>query len=246
MSRVSIVMPSMNSRKYLERSIVAFLEQDYANKRLIIVDGKSTDGSHEIIKNFAQRNSQIAWIKYKDSGISDAINHGLDIIENDEIFGFLGADDIMLQGTISTVNRYLSENPHSIGVFFDSISQDSDGNQKSRQCPSPSMTMSNLLKHRTIAGAQNTFLKAYIAKRYKYDTSMKYAMDYELYLRLAQDGFGEKIHHIPIPSTININDGNISTTFRQASKSEAIDLAYKFSPRGWQKLKYGVKKLTGF
>lgn len=243
MIRISIVLPSLNSKRYLRACINAFLDQDYDNKRLIIVDGKSEDGSHEIIRSLQEKYEEIHWIQEVDQGLSDAINIGLKHVNDGEIFGFLGSDDILLQGTFKKLEDALRNKPDAVGAFFDSFSQSATGERKRRNCPSDNMSLSNLLKHRTIAGLQNTYLKSEIVKRYEFNTEIKYAMDYELYLRLAADGLGEKVFHIPTPSTININDDNISTRFRKSSKREALQLAYKYAPIGWRKLLVGLRLL---
>ena len=67
---ISVVMPSFNQAKYIERSILSVLNQDYSNKELIIIDGGSKDGTIEILKKY---NSYIKyWISEKDKGQSDA------------------------------------------------------------------------------------------------------------------------------------------------------------------------------
>ena len=47
---VSIVMVVLNNKKFLNKSIKSVLGQSYKNFELIIVDGKSTDGTVEILK----------------------------------------------------------------------------------------------------------------------------------------------------------------------------------------------------
>ena len=219
------------------------MAQDYSNKRLIVVDAKSTDSSHEVIERYAEDNEEIEWITQEDKGLSDAINIGLKHLENDEVFGFFGADDILLQGTLTKVADYMKEHPEATGVFFDSYSQNSKGDQKFRQCPSKTMTMKALLRYRTVAGLQNTHFKSAIVKAYGFNTTARYSMDYELYLRLARDGLGESVFHTPHASTINFNDGNISTTFSKASKREALVFAYEIAPFCREKIKIGFRLL---
>jgi len=69
-------MPNLNGEKTIERSILSFVNNNYVNKELLIIDGKSVDRSFSIIRKYANKFSNINWIKKKDIGISDAINIG--------------------------------------------------------------------------------------------------------------------------------------------------------------------------
>lgn len=239
----SIILPNLNSDKYLRKCMESFLTQDYQKKRLIVVDAKSTDTSHKIIYEFAEAHAEIEWLHEVDKGLSDAINIGLNQVQDGEIFGFLGADDLLLPETLTTIAKEMSARTEAIGIFCDSYSQNSKGERKLRQCPCETMALPMLLKHRTIAGLQNTYFRSEIVKQYLFNQSAKYAMDYELYLRLAKDGLGEHIVHIARPSTININDENISTRFSKASKREAFRFAYQIAPFGWRKIVAGLRSL---
>lgn len=57
--KISLIITVFNSAKYVASAIDSFLAQDYLDKELIILDGKSTDKSHEIIAKYAE-NSQIS------------------------------------------------------------------------------------------------------------------------------------------------------------------------------------------
>lgn len=244
--KISIIMPSYNSQKYIEKSIEAFISQKYENKELIIVDGKSTDGTHEIIKKYMNKNLSIKWIKEIDFGISDAINIGINNCTGD-IIGYLGADDILYDGILNKVSLY-SEIKSFDAIYFDSYNYYVDkGQMIYRKCPNIKFNRENLLKHGTIVGLEDIFFSKFILEKYRYNPQNRYSMDYELYLEIFSNE-NPFFVYINQPATINIFDENI--TYVQASKQseEAFNVALKYSKGLKEKMfiykkYYGLKKM---
>ena len=82
--KLSIVMPSFNHVRYIEKSILSILNQGYPNLQFIIIDGGSTDGTVGIIKKYSKYIDY--WVSEKDNGQSDALNKGFKKA-NGEIYG---------------------------------------------------------------------------------------------------------------------------------------------------------------
>jgi len=98
--RISIVTPSYNQGKFLEKTILSVLEQGYPNLEYIIIDGCSTDDSVETIKKYGQRLTY--WVSEPDRGQSHAINKGFERATG-EIFGWLNSDDWYHPGALKAV-----------------------------------------------------------------------------------------------------------------------------------------------
>jgi glycosyltransferase involved in cell wall biosynthesis len=89
--KVSIITVSYNSAETIEETIQSVTMQDYTNIEYIIVDGKSTDQTMEIVKKYNAKIAKV--VSEKDKGIYDALNKGVSLATGD-IIGFLHADDL--------------------------------------------------------------------------------------------------------------------------------------------------------
>lgn len=226
-TKISIILPNYNGDKYLEKAIQSFLDQDYENKELIIVDGKSTDNSHNIISVFEENYSNIRWIKEKDNGISNAFNIGIKFISGD-IIGYLGSDDLIYKNLFNEIN-YISKWSDFDAVYFNSYTFYINENRCDlRKCPELSINLPNLLSYGTIVGWQNIYFKKYIYEKYKINENNKTCMDYELYLDICMN---EKPLFVKSDfiGTINIFDNNISSDIFGLQKNEVINVAKKFA-----------------
>lgn len=121
---ISIVMPSFNQVKYIEKSILSVLNQDYPYIELIIIDGGSTDGTLNIIKRYEKYLSY--WHSGPDEGQSDALNHGFSKASGD-IYGWMNSDDLYLPKVFQKIsNKMLTTKSASVifGDFWDIDSKD--------------------------------------------------------------------------------------------------------------------------
>ena len=100
--RISIITPSLNQARYLERTLLSILNQGYANLELIVVDGGSTDGSVDILRQYSDALAH--WSSEPDRGQSHAINKGLGRVTGQWI-AFQNSDDILLPGALKEVAR---------------------------------------------------------------------------------------------------------------------------------------------
>lgn len=112
--KISIVTPSYNQGRFLEKTIKSVIGQEYPNYEYIIVDGGSDDESVEIIKKY-EKHLQY-WVSEKDKGQSDAINKGFEVATGD-IFAWLNSDDIYFQNTFLKVAKYFMENSKTQVVY---------------------------------------------------------------------------------------------------------------------------------
>jgi glycosyltransferase len=105
--KITLITVTYNSEKYLSDCIESVQRQTYKNIEHIIIDGKSTDGTVDVIKKYE---SKIAsWISETDRGMYDAINKGIKLATGD-VIGILNSDD-MLHGddVLATIAKTFEE-----------------------------------------------------------------------------------------------------------------------------------------
>lgn len=105
---VTVITPSFNQAKFLKATIESVLNQNYRNLQYIVIDGKSTDNSVEIIKNYSSKIDY--WVSEPDRGQSDAINKGLCRAKGD-IVTWLNSDDLLAPGALEAVAAAWLETP---------------------------------------------------------------------------------------------------------------------------------------
>jgi glycosyltransferase involved in cell wall biosynthesis len=93
---VSVVTPTLNAARFLERCIASVLRQDYGRVEHIVVDGGSTDGTLDI----CSRHPHLVVCSATDRGRAEALNRGFAMARGD-VFGWLGAGDEYLPRAIS-------------------------------------------------------------------------------------------------------------------------------------------------
>jgi len=112
---VSVIIVTYNAAGTLQRCLNSISTQKYPHIEVIIIDGKSTDGTIKILE---QNNSDISfWKSEKDGGIYDAMNKALNHVTGNWVY-FIGADDELLPGFSEMANELTDPNAIYYGNVF--------------------------------------------------------------------------------------------------------------------------------
>ena len=180
---VSIITPSFNQARYLESTIRSVLDQDYPNIEYIIVDGGSEDGSVEIIRRFSDRLAW--WVSEKDRGQTDAINKGFAHAKG-EILAWLNSDDTYQPHAIAEAVDCLRDRPEVGLVYGDANFIDENGRIIGR-FPAAQTDYRRLRQGYVHIPQQASFWRADLWRKVgPLDPSFYFAMDYDLWVRLAR------------------------------------------------------------
>lgn len=99
---ISVITPVYNGKQFIESCIRVVIDQACLNVEHIIIDGGSTDGTVENIKQYAEKYPHIRWISEEDKGQSDAMNKGI-AMANGDIITFLNVDDFYEPNVLNRV-----------------------------------------------------------------------------------------------------------------------------------------------
>jgi ubiquinone/menaquinone biosynthesis C-methylase UbiE len=94
---ISVITPSFNSAPHLKRAIASVTAQNYRRWEHIVVDGGSTDGTLEILKE----SSRLRWVSEPDDGQVHAMHKGFAMARGDVVV-YLNADDYFLKKAFAT------------------------------------------------------------------------------------------------------------------------------------------------
>ena len=107
--KISVIVPCYNIESYLPRCIESILVQTYKTLEIILISDGSTDGTDEVIREYAKKDSRIIPIFKANSGVSDTRNRGLDMATGDYI-GFVDGDDYIEPEMYETLLKNAIEN----------------------------------------------------------------------------------------------------------------------------------------
>ncbi len=173
--------PSYNQGWCIERTILSVLKQDYPNIEYIVMDSASTDETGAILERFAGRIDKIC--REKDKGQSDALNRGFKMATG-QILAYLNSDDCYASKTVvSDAVNALTSDTNIDAVYGRRYFIDKDG-FFTRSYPHRGFD-ADLLKKSCYLPQECCFWTREIYERAGgfIDEKLRFAMDYELWLR---------------------------------------------------------------
>ena len=238
--RVSIVTPSYNQEQFIEETIRPVLLQGYPNLEYVITDGGSTDGTIEILRKYGDA---IFWLSEPDEGQSDAINKGLHMARG-EILAYLNSDDTYMPGTISTAVAYFQDNPDVDMVFGDCNIIDEHSSVQGLIL-TKEFDLTRLLRTDFIPQPTVFFRRQVLDTVGFFDARLHYAMDYDLWLRVA---CRQRIRRIPcIMANFRLSHGSKSVSQLEGFFADLVTIFDRMAQdEGWkQYLNLSSRQIRG-
>ncbi len=125
--KISVIVPVYNNEKFVLDALQSVDEQGISDLELIVVNDGSSDGSEEVIREFAGTHPYVVFISQENKGVSAARNAALDVAQG-EYVGFLDSDDVYRPSALENMLYVAEENKadlvigesKSVGTFGNS------------------------------------------------------------------------------------------------------------------------------
>jgi len=179
--KISIITPSFNQGKYIERTIKSVLDQKYPNLEYIVMDGGSTDNTIDILKKYS---NQIDWTSKKDKGQTAAINEGIRK-STGEILAYLNSDDTYEKDTLKTIAKFFLDNPKENFVYGKGKHID-ENNNYIEDYPNQPTNFEHLHGPCPICQPTTFWKRKILNDIGTFDDSLNYAMDYDYWIRVSK------------------------------------------------------------
>lgn len=114
--KISVIIPVYNSEAYLPKCLDSILLQTYGVYEIICVNDGSTDGSLDILNEYARKDPRIKIITQENQGQSTARNKGLDAASGDYI-SFIDSDDWVSLTLYKKFVQTIEDNVIDIFIF---------------------------------------------------------------------------------------------------------------------------------
>lgn len=227
MVKVSVVMPNYNKKEYISLAIDSVLKQTHSDFELVIVDDGSTDGSQNIIEQYAKKDNRIIVLNHeKNVGISKSCNDGIKSSKGEAIC-LLGSDDIYSPEKLELQLSALHSSNDTV-VYCDWFSLSKDGiisRENHKLLEETGFIFPSLLGRSMIANAQVMIPKWCLNTLGRmFDESLDVCEDYDLLLALSR-----RFSFVYVPKSLygyRIYDDNVSSKsnrrWRYAQKAKVL------------------------
>jgi glycosyltransferase involved in cell wall biosynthesis len=228
---VSIVLPSYNSGHALGHSIQSAIDQTLHEWELIIVDDASTDGTQELLKDYAARDPRIKLIlkeknEFREMGISGSLDRGVHMARGRYI-ARLDDDDYWIDpDKLKKQAAYLDAHPRCVIVGTGVVVVDGQGNERFRYLKKEtdaqiraSALSANPFSHTTVMFRKDV---AEVVGSYQ----GKHIEDWDLWLRMGLRG---EFYNLPEYSTAyTMTDQNASFKNQRALSAFVLKLIARY------------------
>lgn len=166
--KFSIITINLNNRDGLQKTIESVVTQTFKDFEWIVIDGGSTDGSKELIEQYADHFAY--WVSEPDKGVYNAMNKGIKMAKGDYL-QFLNSGDWLASNSV--LQEIFDANPNADFVYGDHIERDGSIEESPEHLTLQRMFRSTIC-HQDVFHARKLFSEC------QYDENNKIVSDWKL------------------------------------------------------------------
>jgi FkbM family methyltransferase len=222
--KISIISPSFNQIKYIEKTLMSVASQTYTNKEHIVVDAGSTDGCVAVVRRFSNNHSHLKAIVEPDRGQADAINKGL-LAATGDILAWINTDDVYSHPEVfARVIQEFQRSPQADVIYGRGTRLDANGSAMKEAFVNRNIESAESLKRSLGIFQPSVFFRRRVFEAVgglseDYDLQL----DYEYWIRMLQAGFKFKFLNENLAAA-TVHDDAKSTRDRLQQLSECISM----------------------
>ena len=175
----SIISVSYNCKDYVDLTLSSLLNQSYNDYELIIIDGKSTDGTLDEINKYKNKFANIKIVSEEDSGIYDAMNKGVRYASGKYVF-FLNFGDAFFDNNL--LENVASKMRSNKDVYYGDIErQGTIIKQEGR------FNLFNFVYQEGMVCHQSIFVRRTLLEKHPFDLKHKICADRDFLIKILKD-----------------------------------------------------------
>lgn len=234
-STFSIITVCFNSSKTIINTFESLLRQTYKNFEYIVIDGGSSDGTVDMIKEYENKFQEIGvkftWISENDNGIYDAMNKGIKIASG-MLVGILNSDDTYTDSALYDIFKAYSENKQ-YDVYHGLLRYLNNENIVMVRGSNSEKLYKHMIEHPACFVKLDVYIKYGV-----FNSKYRFVADYEFLLRLKKAG----CKFLLVESIVsNFDENGMGNSF--CSRHELVKLRKEYHLIGYLGYLYNLFKL---
>jgi glycosyltransferase involved in cell wall biosynthesis len=223
--RFTVVMPAYNTAAIVGDAIRSVLQQTCPDFELLVVDDGSTDGTADFLDATCS-DSRISLVRQENSGAASAKNNAVRRARG-ELVSFIDSDDMWMPSYLEAMQTALDQAPEAGFAYTDAWTLDPAGRRIGKATamewqrppavspPTAELLLLELLDRNFVYTAV-TVRRSVIEHVGLFDETLRGAIDYEMWLRIAAHGYGAvrppgllAVYRRGRPGSISTNRANV-------------------------------------